>query len=141
MKKTEAVETSDYLIERKHLVALEASGYRDYNKTLLLLSTGAFALSLLMLERMSGVNYILFLVYSWMFWIVSLLMELGSLSIYPKAIREESLRLQSNDADKAKELNPFFAKMRQLSLVSTASFGLGVFFFIIFILYNLNCFS
>jgi hypothetical protein len=140
MKKSETVETTDYLVEKKHLVALEASGYRDYNKTLLILSSGAFAISLLMLERMSDVNYILFLVYSWLFWVISLLLELGSLSMYPKAIREESLRLQSNDADKAKILNPFFAKMRQLSIVSTASFGLGVFFFIIFILYNLNCF-
>lgn len=124
--------------ERKHLVALEAAGYRDYNKTLLFLSSGAFVLSMILLDRMSGPNYMLFVIYSWMFWIVSLLMELGSLSMYPKAIREEAFRLE--EGERTKELNPFFTRMRYLSMVSTLAFGLGTFFLIIFVLYNLNCF-
>ncbi len=136
MKRIEKVDSLD---DKRILIGLEAEGYRDYNKTLLLLSAGAFALSLFILDKMQSPNFILFLVYTWMFWTLALLMQLASLSMYPKALREEIVALH-HEGDTAPVENKMYWTMSKLNLLSTVSFGLGIFFFIVFVIYNRNCF-
>lgn len=127
----------DGLEDKKTLVSLEAQGYRDYTKTLLLLSAGAFVLSIFILDRMTSPDFILFLVYTWLFWTIALLMQLGALSMYPKAIREE---IASLDSEKESKGNALYTMMSRMGLLSTVAFGMGIFFFIVFVLYNRNCF-
>lgn len=135
------IEKDELLEEKRMMIRLEAAGYRDYNKTLLLISAGAFVLSFFILDRMSNPNFMLFLVYTWLFWTVALLMQLGALSMYPKAIREELTALHEGPKEKegSKFNQPYFV-MSKMGLLSTVSLGLGIFFFIVFVLYNLNCF-
>lgn len=133
-----ASEKVDVFEERRTLLGLEASGYRDYAKTLLLLTAGAFVLSFFILDRMSSPDYMLFLVYTWVFWMIAMLFQLGALSMYPKAIREEIASLE--DAKKEGKVNPFYTMMNRIGLLSTVSLGMGIFFFIVFVLFNLNCF-
>jgi hypothetical protein len=133
---TKKIESSD---DTKVLLGLEAQGYRDYTKTLLLLSGGAFIISFLILDRMTSPEFILFLVYTWLFWTIALLMQLGALSMYPKAIREEIASLEA-DPEKAPKGNALYGMMSRMGLLSTVAFGMGIFFFIVFILYNRNCF-
>lgn len=135
MKTTEKVEMFE---ERKALLGLEASGYRDYAKTLLLLTAGTFALSFFILDRMSSPDYMLFIVYTWTFLLIAILMQLGVLSMYPKAIREEIAALHEDR--KERKGNLFYTMMNRMGLLSTVSLGMGIFFFIVFVLFNLNCF-
>ncbi len=134
-------EKDELLEEKRMMIRLEAAGYRDYNKTLLLISAGAFVLSFFLLDKMSNPNYLLFLVYTWLFWTIALLMQLGALSMYPKAIREELSAMHGEPKEKGTNRfnQPYFV-MSKMGLLSTISLGLGIFFFIVFVLYNLNCF-
>lgn len=131
-----AQEKSETFEELRTLLGLEASGYRDYAKTLLLLTAGAFVLSFFILDRMSSPDYILFLVYTWVFWTIAMLFQLAALSMYPRAIREELTALQEDKRDK----NLIYTQMNRIGLLSTVALGMGIFFFIVFVLYNLNCF-
>ena len=132
------MDRSEYLEERKLLIQLEAEGYRNFDKTLLTLSSGAVALSSTYFFNIPQMVYPVFLVVSWSLWCVSISSQLLSVYFTPKALREEQRVLNEQAIDPSKEpgKNRYLGKASKLNLLSTLSFALGIFSFVVFMTLN-----
>lgn len=130
---------NEYLKEREILVHLEMEAYRNFDKILLTLSSGAIALSVAFIDKVYYM-FLYLIIFSWILWLVSIFLQLISLFITPKAMREEIIILNEQYKDDLKEprKNKYSGKPSLLTFWALATFGLGTLLFIIFIILNLN---
>ncbi|MFH1897956.1 MAG: hypothetical protein ABH886_06925 [Candidatus Desantisbacteria bacterium] len=139
------MDRKEYLEERRLLVSLESEAYKSFDKTLLVLSSGAIALSMTFIDKLHCATFLYLLVISWIFWIVSIFLQLFSFVVSSKAMREELaiLNEQYNDYSKDPRQNKYsdnkMSIMSMLNYVSIGAFALGTLLFIVFITINIGC--
>ncbi len=135
------MDRKEYLEERKLLVELEASAYRDFDRTLLTLSSGAIALSVAFIDKLQNMVFMNLLMFSWLTWCISLFLQLASLFLTPKAMREEQVILneQYKAYSKDPRQNKYLGWSSDLNLGSVILFCLGTLSFIIFAILNIDC--
>lgn len=131
---------NEYLKERGLLVHLEMEAYKNLDKTLLVLSSSAIALSVAFIDKVYYAAFLCLIVSSWILWLVSIFLQLISLYITPKAMREEQAILNEQYKDDSKEPreNKYSGKPNSLTSWALATFGLGALLFTVFIILNLG---
>lgn len=127
---------NEYLSERQVLINLEAEAYRSFDKTLITVSSGAIALSIGFFGRVDITHFKILLLNSWLLWLCSIILQLISLYITPKAMREEQAILNERYLGSPERKNKFVGRPSIFNLLSLGAFGLGTVLFIILVMIN-----
>jgi hypothetical protein len=141
---------NEYVRQKEQLDHLEADSYKSLDKTLLVLSSGAISLSMTFIDRLPISDFTFLLMFSWMFWLLSIFSQLISLYLTPKAMREEGKKLNEqfellfmNDymmhTSKLppRSLNKYRGWPTRLSNIAMVLFGLGSLSFMTFVVVNI----
>lgn len=133
------MDRQEYVNERKVLLDIETEAVRGFDKTLLVLSSGALLLSMNFLASKISLTFLGFLIAAWVFWILSTLSQLTSYIVTTKAIREEMkiLNEQYKNYEKDARLNQYEGIASKISTTSFITFILGIASFFIFVIKNL----
>lgn len=137
------MERKEYLEERKRLYDKEWESYRDFDKTLITVSSGAIALSVTFVANFTLPVLQIFIFVSWVFWLLTIVMEIFSFQVSATALRRESeiLAAQYRDLLSENEENKFIGYAGKLNFLAFASFMTGAYFFLAFIILNFQYFA
>lgn len=134
------MDRKEYLSERKFLANLEANAYKDFDKTMLAISSGAIALSMAFTGKIECMIHPFLLVFSWLLWLTSIILQLLSFIYSAKAMREELVIL--TEQYKAKSTvgrkNKYTGVPSKLNLAALGAFGVSALLFIFFVINNLK---
>lgn len=107
-----------------------------FDKSILTLAGGVFGLSLTFIKQIPHTNYIPLLLFSWIFYTVSMLSTLISMLTSQAAIGEKVKYLEANDYSTPYK-NPYASWTLCLNKCSIALFIVGSFLLLLFVIVNL----
>lgn len=130
----------EYLDERKYLMHAEAESYKSFGQSLLLVTTGALALSVTFITSLEVKICTEYAVIAWVGWVVSIYFQLSSKVASARALSEAQdiiTEAYSNDQTEYRD-NPYNQKVHKHNFLSLAAFSFGTVVFLCFVYKNLN---
>jgi hypothetical protein len=131
---------AEFLELRKVLAEGEKQSYQDFDKAIVTLSGGAFALSLTFIQFLEKANNAWIVATSWLFFITSLLLTLISFISASFAFRRQIEFLDllyTGNLEKYRQINRPDRITLVLNIASALSFIIGVVFLSVFTYYTL----
>jgi hypothetical protein len=126
---------------RQHLVIAEQKAQEDYDKSVLSLSGGAFAISLVFIEKVIDPGKIVhgwILLSAWVLWCFSIAAVLWSYYMSRKALRKAITQCDSNKPLPCQPGGGMARATEVFNFLSGSFFVVGLFSIAVFAIYNLG---
>lgn len=131
---------TEYMQERMLLVQMESDSYKSFGQSLLLVTTGALALSVTFVTSLEIETDFDLALIAWLFWVCSITFQLVSKIWSGKSLAEQQLIISEfyeNKIDFYRK-NPYNSTVHSFNAYSLSSFVIAAVVFLVFIYRTLN---
>ena len=126
---------------REHLITADQKAQEDYDRAVLSLAGGAFAVSLLFIEKRTGAGPMLhkwLLLAAWLCWSFSIAVVLGSFYSSRRALRKAITQCDAGEPLPPQPGGRMAWTTEALNIIGGTSFVVGLLLIAVFAVYNLG---